>query len=182
MKAEGVGNRVKLIWLGIIEFFKLFVPPEIRQGFGEEDVLESTIYLRPFTESPLERWRNYLAKNYRLILFWMILAIVVSSLYFLGWDRGVVTMLLIVVGIIAEISTNFFAFVISFLARLPVLGPPLARILSMPFFILINGLSFIIAFFALRKGRTRRVVNARILVTVFLIGIILGFILGRALK
>ncbi|GAI14900.1 unnamed protein product [marine sediment metagenome] len=81
-----------------------------------------------------------------------------------------------------EVARHVFTQVILIIRSIPYIGPLVARIIVWPFFIAINGVAYIVSLMLMRAKGFKRVANARILTTVFLIGILVGFILGRIIK
>ena len=53
------------------------------------------------------------------------------------------------------------------------------KVITIPFFLIINAVSFIVAFFGLRRGEAKAVASSRLVVTTLLTGIVIGYIIGR---
>ena len=125
-------------------------------------------------EKKVEKKKNYLP----LIGIWfcIILAIIASSIYHL--DKKATAFLLIVFGFLTQAFTGL----VGLIALLPVVGPIIAKVLAWPLFLTLNGLAYLLTFVAIGKGQKKKVIESRILVTSFLIGVIAGFLLGRFLK
>jgi hypothetical protein len=64
---------------------------------------------------------------------------------------------------------------------IPVIGPLIVNVLSIPFFWLVNALGYFISILAIKKGYTRQVINSRVLTLSVLVGIVIGYILGNLL-
>lgn len=114
-------------------------------------------------------------KYLRLVGIWicLILAIVVSYTYNL--DKKGTTFLVIVFGFITQAFTGL----VSVIALVPIIGPVIAKVLSWPLFLTLNGIAYLVTLVVIGKGDKKRVIESRILVSAFLVGIIIGFILGR---
>jgi len=119
----------------------------------------------------------FFRKNWKVlaILAMLILFVAVSQRF--GFDKKIVVFVVVIVGFI----TQFFSILTSWIALIPVIGPPCAHIISLPFFFIVNALAYLVTLLALRKGYTKDVAGSKILVTALLIGIIIGFVLGRLL-
>lgn len=112
----------------------------------------------------------------RVVLIWAgIAAGAVIALQF-NLDKPLTAGVLVLVGI----ATHAFAGLVGMVAMVPVIGAPLATMLTLPFFILLNGLAYLVTFFALRRGYKLTVVSARIVAAAVVIGFILGFLAGRS--
>ena len=93
----------------------------------------------------------------------------------LGLDKKVIVIIVLFFGYV----TQLFAILVGLIATIPIIGPPIASIISLPFFLIVNAIAYIVTLFSLRKGYTKDVLGSRILVTTLLIGIIIGYALGK---
>jgi len=114
-------------------------------------------------------------KYLRLIGVWIciILAIKVSSIYHL--DKKTITLFVVAFGFI----TQAFSGLVAVIGLLPIVGPVVAKVLAWPLFLTINGIAYLVTLVAVGKGKKKKVIESRILVTVFLVGVIIGFLLGK---
>ncbi len=112
----------------------------------------------------------------------LIMISVFYVLTYLGVDKILTTAIVALFGIFMEVARHVFTQVILIIRSIPYIGPLVARIIVWPFFIAINGVAYIVSLMLMRAKGFKRVANARILTTVFLIGILVGFILGRIIK
>ena len=120
---------------------------------------------------------TFFGKNRKVIAVLAILMLFVAISQRFGFDKKIVVFVVILFGFI----TQLFSVVASWIALIPVIGPPAAHIISLPFFFIVNALAYLVTLLALRKGYTKDVAGSKILVTALLIGIIIGFALGRLL-
>jgi len=58
-------------------------------------------------------------------------------------------------------------------------GPILIKVLTIPFFWILNGLGYFVSIIAIRRGYTKEVVSSRVLTIALLVGITIGYILGQ---
>ncbi|HGY56452.1 MAG TPA: hypothetical protein ENK44_12150, partial [Caldithrix abyssi] len=72
-----------------------------------------------------------------------------------------------------------FVGLLNIIGLVPIIGPIIAKVLALPFFWLINALGYFVSILAIKRGYTKEVVNYRILTVVLLVGIVIGFILGK---
>jgi amino acid transporter len=92
------------------------------------------------------------------------------------------TAIVALLGIFMEIARQVFSQVIFIIQSIPYIGPIVAKVIVWPFFITINGIAYLVTLTFIRIRGVKEVTNAKLLTTVFLIGMLLGFILGRVVK
>ena len=121
--------------------------------------------------------RAFCKKNRKTlcILFGLIVFVTLAQRF--GLDKKVIVIIVLFFGYVTQV----FTVLVGLVAAIPIIGPPVAHIISLPFFLIVNGLAYIVTLFTLRKGYTKDVLGSRVLVTAFLIGIIIGFALGKLL-
>ena len=120
---------------------------------------------------------NFIRRNWKTISILLGLILFVAIAQRLGLDEKAIVILVLFVGYV----TQAFTIIVGLIAAIPIIGPPVAYIVSLPFFLIVNALAYLITLFTLRKGYTKDVLGSRILVTAFLIGIIIGYALGKLL-
>lgn len=111
--------------------------------------------------------------------------IMISVFYFLtyfGVDKILTTAIVALFGVFMEMARHVFTQALFIIQSIPYVGPIVAKVIVWPFFITINGIAYLVTLTFIRIRGVKEVANARILTTVFLIGILLGFILGRIIK
>ena len=111
--------------------------------------------------------------------------IMISVFYVLisfGVDKILTTAIVALLGIFMEIARQVFSQVIFIIQSIPYIGPIVAKVIIWPFFITINGIAYLVTLTFIRIRGVKEVTNAKLLTSIFLIGILLGFILGRVVK
>ena len=119
----------------------------------------------------MSRSRNFL----RMILLWILIALFIKFSFVYGLDKKATTAGVIVFGFLTQAFTGLLALI----GTIPFLGPIIVKVLSWPIFLTINGLAYLVTFFAVKSGLVKETINSKLIVTVLLIGILLGFILGK---
>lgn len=104
------------------------------------------------------------------------------GLTYFGVDKILSTAIVALLGIFMEVARQVFSQVIFIIQSIPYIGPIVAKVIAWPFFITINAVAYLVTLTIIRIKGYKQVANARVLTTVFLIGILLGFILGRVIK
>ena len=115
----------------------------------------------------------------------MTILIMISVFYgltYFGVDKILSTAIVALLGIFMEIARQVFSQVIFIIQSIPYIGPILAKVIVWPFFITINAVAYLVTLTFIRIRGVKEVTNAKLLTTVFLIGMLLGFILGRVVK
>jgi hypothetical protein len=83
----------------------------------------------------------------------------------------------VVVGLIS----NAFAWLLGVIALVPIVGPLIAKVLSIGFIWLLNAVGYLVSFIAIKRGYSKDVLTYRGLTVAVIIGIIIGFVLGKVL-
>ena len=112
----------------------------------------------------------------------LIMISVFYGLTYFGVDKILSTAIVALLGILMEVARQVFSQVIFIIQSIPYIGPIVAKVIVWPFFITINGIAYLVTLTFIRVRGVKEVANAKILTAVFLIGILLGFILGRVVK
>lgn len=119
--------------------------------------------------------KSFFRPYWRAALIWAVIAGLIVASIILRWDKKVVAAVLIVFGL----GTEAFAGAIALIGAVPIVGPLIVKAVTLPFILLVNGIGYLVTFFALRRGYKIDVMKSRVLISSFLVGIILGFVLGR---
>jgi len=117
------------------------------------------------------------AKNSWKIMLpvWAVLLGLVWLGLHLGLDEKVVAGGAILFGLIS----SAFAWLVGVIGLVPVVGPIIVKILSIPIIWLLNGVGYLVSYIAIRRGHSLAVLNYRALTITLIIGVILGYILGK---
>ncbi len=111
----------------------------------------------------------------RLFFLWLIILAIIVVGHFLHFDKRAIALGVLAFGF----ATHAFAGLVALIATIPVIGVTLASVLTLPFFLLVNGLAYLVTLLAIRKGDAKSVLSSRILVSALLVGIIIGYFLGK---
>ena len=115
------------------------------------------------------------AHNKRTLIGLGILLLIILIGLLLGLDARIVAALAALFGLLS----NTFAGLAALIALVPWAGPIIIKVLSLPIIWLMNGAGYFTAIFLAKRGHSRSVVDSRILTVVLLVGIIIGYILGK---
>ena len=103
--------------------------------------------------------------------------IIASFIYFmlkLEWDVRAIAIITLVAGYI----TNVFAGLSILTASIPIIGPIIVKLLSIPFFWMLNLTGYFTSVVAIKKGYGKTVMSHRVITIALLTGIFIGYILG----
>jgi len=120
-------------------------------------------------------FKYFILAFWKTILAWVIIVTFVVVAIHLKVDKSVIGGAVVIFGIISQA----FIGLLNIIGLIPIIGPIAAKILALPFFWLLNAMGYFVSILAIKRGYTTEVVNYRILTVVFLIGIVIGFIIGK---
>jgi hypothetical protein len=121
----------------------------------------------------------------RIAIFWgqyrrPLVALAVTALVVvLGWVAGLEGRLVAALAFLVGLLTSAFAGLGALIGLVPWLGPIILKVLSVPFLWLMNGAGYFTALLLMKQGHTRSVVDSRVLTYVLLIGVVIGYIIGK---
>lgn len=121
---------------------------------------------------------KHFISNYRnAILAWLIIVGLVILGFQLGINKAVIGFVVLIVGLVGEA----FAALGAWTALVPIVGPLVVKILALPFLWLLNGVGYVGSFIAIKKGYGKDVVSYRVLTITLLVGVTIGYILGKVI-
>lgn len=111
--------------------------------------------------------------------FHLVLWLLIASGIILALQYGIDQKLVVFSTVILGIFTQVFAGLGALIAMVPIVGPFLVKIITIPFFWLINALGHGVSVVAIKKGYSKELVKSRVLTIAILIGIVIGYIMGN---
>ena len=111
--------------------------------------------------------------------FHLVLWLLIASGIILALQYGIDQKLVVFSTVILGIFTQVFAGLGALIAMVPIIGPFLVKIITIPFFWLINALGHGVSVVAIKKGYSKELVKSRVLTIAILIGIVIGYIMGN---
>ena len=129
----------------------------------------------PAAEAPLRTpwWRNW---KVMLPLWVAIGGLVWLGLHF-NVDHQALAGGIVLIGLVS----HAFAWLMGVIALVPVVGPIIVKVLSIGFIWLINAVGYLVSYVAIRRGYSKDVLTYRGLTVALIVGIVIGFVLGRLL-
>ncbi len=121
-----------------------------------------------------EKKRFFKQYKFHLVLWLLIAAGIIVALQY-GIDQKLVVLSTLILGIFTQVFAGLGALI----AMLPIIGPFLVKIVTIPFFWLINALGHGVSIVAIKKGYSKELVKSRVLTVAILIGIVIRYIMGN---
>jgi len=119
--------------------------------------------------------KDFFLAFWKTIVIWMIIGIFFTLALHYEVDKTLIGAIVVIFGLV----TQAFVGLISIIALVPLIGPIVAKLLALPIFWMINALGYFVSLVAIKKGYSKDVLNYRVLTVVLLLGIVIGYILGK---
>ena len=119
--------------------------------------------------------KDFFLAFWKTIVLWMIIGVFITIALHYEEDKASIGGVVVLFWLI----TQAFIGLISIIALVPFIGPIIAKLLALPIFWLINALGYFVSVLAIKKGYSKDVLNYRVLTIVLLLGIIIGYIIGK---
>lgn len=103
-----------------------------------------------------------------------VLAVAVFLAWHFGWHANAVTAGVLFLGVISHV----FAWILSVIALVPVIGPLLVKVLSLSVIWLLNAVGYLVSYVAIKRGYSKDVLTYRAVTIALITGIVIGFVLG----
>ena len=120
-------------------------------------------------------FRSIFGLYYKKIIFWLLLttAFIFSTNY--GIDKKIIVFIAFVISVFTEVFVGLSALV----ATIPVVGPMIIKIVTIPVFWIFNAMGTLVSGLAIKKGYATELARGRVLTLALLVGTILGYIIGN---
>ena len=112
---------------------------------------------------------------YKKILFWIFLAVVVAFAINYGIDKKLIVFSAFIISVFTEAFVGFSALI----AAVPIVGPMIIKIVTIPVFWVFNAMGTLVSGLAIKKGYATELARGRILTLALLIGMTIGYIIGN---
>ena len=118
---------------------------------------------------------RFIISNPKTILTILGILLAVYLMIVFKLDMRAIAIITLILGYI----TNVFAGLTALIALVPLIGPLIVKVFTIPFFWLLNGMGYFTSAYAIKKGYGRDVAKHRLITLALLTGIVLGYILGH---
>src|SRR3990167_8834701 len=98
--------------------------------------------------------------NYRnAIIAWVVIIVLIDVGLYLSVDKSILAFVVVLVGIVGQA----FGALVTWIALVPLVGPMVAHVLSLPFIWILNGIGYLASIIAIKRGYSKDVLNYRII-------------------
>ena len=118
---------------------------------------------------------QFIKSNPKTILTLSGIGILVYLMLTFNLDVRAIAIITLLLGYI----TNIFVGLTTLVGLVPIIGPLIVKVFTIPFFWLLNGMGYFTSAYAIKKGYGRDIVSHRLITITLLTGIVLGYILGH---
>ena len=120
--------------------------------------------------------RQLIVKSYgKNILLGLLLITAIGIALYYGIDKKIIVLSAFIIGVFTEL----FVGVVAIVAAIPLIGPMVIKIVSIPIFWILNALGTLVSGIAIKKGYATELARGRIMTLALLIGMIIGYIIGN---
>ena len=109
----------------------------------------------------------------------IVILITITIMVFIALKYEIDTKMVVFSTVILGVFTQAFAGVAALIATLPVVGPLIIKIFTIPIFWILNSMGYFVGAVAIKKGYRKEFTKSRVLTLALLTGIILGYIIGH---
>ena len=118
---------------------------------------------------------QYIKSNPKTILVLIGICTTIYLMLYFQLDIRAITIITLLLGYL----TNIYTGLIALISLIPIIGPLIVKVITIPFFWIINSMGYFTSAYAIKKGYGSDMLSHRIITIALLIGIILGYILGH---
>lgn len=119
--------------------------------------------------------RSFIKVYRKKFLGWFLALITISIALYYGVDKKVIVFTAFVISIFTEIFVGLGVLI----AAIPIIGPLIIKVISIPIFLMLNAMGTVVSGIAIKKGYATEMARGKIITLALLIGIIIGYILGN---
>ena len=109
------------------------------------------------------------------IIIWIFVTLIISTAIIYGIDKKLIVFTAFIFGVFTEIFAGLGVIV----AAIPLVGPMIIKIVSVPVFWILNALGTLVSGIAIKKGYATELARGRIMTLALLIGMVIGYIIGN---
>jgi hypothetical protein len=124
-----------------------------------------------FAKPDMKHWR-----------FMTLSVILILAIVALGVSYQIDELVVASFALVVAVISGAFAWVVGLIGLVPIIGPLVVKILSIPLVWLINGIGYLISAIAIKRGYSKDVLTYRGLTITLIIGIVIGFVLSHLIQ
>ena len=113
------------------------------------------------------------------IILWILLFTMIYLAFSYGKQYGINQRIIILATLVLGVFTQIFTGITTLIAMIPIFGPFILKVVSIPIFYFLNALGWVVSAIAIKKGYVNELSRSRTVTFALLVGIIIGYILGN---
>ena len=113
------------------------------------------------------------------IVLWILLFTMIYLAFSYGKQYGINQRIIILATLVLGVFTQIFTGITTLIAMIPLFGPFILKVVSIPIFYFLNALGWVVSALAIKKGYVNELSRSRTVTFALLVGIIIGYILGN---
>ena len=120
-------------------------------------------------------FKSLFSLYYKKIIFWILL----TTAFFFSTNYGIDKKIIVFIAFVISVFTEVFVGLSALVATIPVVGPMIIKIVTIPVFWIFNAMGTLVSGLAIKKGYATELARGRVLTLALLVGTILGYIIGN---
>ena len=125
----------------------------------------------PFAPDKTAWWQSWKV----MVVLWVVMVALVWVALSYDVNKSVIAGSVVVVGLVS----NAFAWLLGVIALIPIVGPLIVKVLSIGFIWILNAVGYLVSLVAIKRGYSRDVLTYRGVTLAMIIGIVIGFVIGK---
>jgi len=120
------------------------------------------------------KFKEFFSNYENAIFSWFIIVGAIALGIHYSIDRRLLAAIVLLIGI----AGHAFGALVAWIGLVPLVGPLIAQVLTLPFIWILNGIGYLVSVVAINRGYSKDVLNYRMATVTLIVGIIIGYILG----
>ena len=119
--------------------------------------------------------KDFFKQRWKHLLAWVVILVISIIALKMEVDGKIVVFITLILGFFTQIFAGFGVLI----AMIPLVGPLVIKVFTIPFFWMLNAMGYFVSIIAIKKGYSKQLTRSRVLTVALLFGIIIGYVLGH---
>ena len=119
--------------------------------------------------------KDFFKQRWKHLLAWVIILVISIIALKMEVDGKIVVFITLILGFFTQIFAGFGVLI----AMIPLVGPLVIKVFTIPFFWMLNAMGYFVSIIAIKKGYSKQLTRSRVLTVALLFGIVIGYVLGH---
>ena len=119
--------------------------------------------------------KDFFKQRWKHLLAWVVILLISIIALKMEVDGKIVVFITLILGFFTQIFAGFGVLI----AMIPLVGPLVIKVFTIPFFWMLNAMGYFVSIIAIKKGYSKQLTRSRVLTVALLFGIIIGYVLGH---